>query len=480
MKLLHLCLPATLLLLLSFVEVSACTCAGPRSLGAMGVGNFQPCGVYWSYDAVFIGRVEKLELVKNGDQISHLVAHLKVEKPIRGVDSSTVQVHTAAHTAACGYPFKEGESYFAYLRRGKDGKFSEWLCGATVPLSRADKDLDYLHAIENGEKGGRIFGYVTQLVQDSPVSERKYVGLADIPITLKNVRSADTSKPEFLGKEYRTKTGEDGFYIFYEIPAGIYLAEANTPANLPRNSARDTFQFPNYIVIDNERKRCGGIGFSVTTLGSISGKVVNSDGSLPRQKRISLLAADENGAIDARSGLSVWISPKDGSFTFDLVAPGRYTLAVNPRNCPDVHHGPAPEYGRSFYLGSDKPETAAFFDLKASEQKVLDVFKLQPTLKERYFSGIVVALDGTPVAGALVRLIDGDVNRCMALGGLADTKTDENGRFKLKGYNGFAYKLRGAIERKQNQSGFLQSELIVLPSSGADVGNIKLVLDREW
>lgn len=470
------------LLLLACLDVNGCTCAGPRTFGGK---NFQPCGIYWSYPVVFIGRVEKISYEKaisgNKEYYSRMIAHFSVNKAIRGVETDTVDIETVPSSATCGYPFEEGESYFVYVRRDeKSGKLVEHLCGATVRLSAAEQDIKYLNAIENGERGSRVFGNVTRLIQESYKSPRTAVGLDDIPIKLRSVKlNQDNNKLKYLDKQYRTATDSDGFYIYYGIPDGEYVVEAELPKDFRRLEQNlPSYQRPHYIKIENDKRRCGQSNFSVTTLSSIRGKVTNSDGSLPPQQYIWLLPVDDDGQAVFNSNYSpAWIFPKDGNYSFDLVAPGNYMLATNPKMCPNKHY--APQYGRTFYPGAGQASGAKIITVKESEEKFIDSFKLLPTLKERFFSGVVLSEDNKPVSGATVFLNEGNVNRCMVLSTLDETKTDEEGRFRLKGYDSYEYKLRAYIETKESRSRRLFSELIEVPSV-SNVDNLVLTLKHEY
>ncbi len=113
------------LITLSAVEADACSCAGPRY-----IKNFQPCGIYWSYDVIFIGLAEKVSIERVGTDektgYSKKVVQFSVDKAIRGVEGKTVEVETGLDGAICGYPFRQGEREFVYLQRGNDGKLVEW------------------------------------------------------------------------------------------------------------------------------------------------------------------------------------------------------------------------------------------------------------------------------------------------------------------------------------------------------------------
>jgi len=201
----------SLLVLLVGTKTSvACTCSG-RPQDVKGV---QTCGYYWYSEAVFIGLAEKVTIESGQMKVS-----FSVEKSIRGVNEKTVEVFTSASEGSCGYPFKEGERYFVYSRRREDGKLREGLCGPTVLLKDAEDDLNYVKELESGKLGSRIFGTVYEDKQKSYNDKRSFERLAGIEVTIRS----NTGKKN----KFRTKTDENGFYIFKEIPPDGYQVTAN-------------------------------------------------------------------------------------------------------------------------------------------------------------------------------------------------------------------------------------------------------------
>lgn len=55
----------------------------------------------------------------------------------KGVESSKVTVHTAADSAACGFPFEEGKDYIVYASELEDG-IQVYSCGLTSLLADAN------------------------------------------------------------------------------------------------------------------------------------------------------------------------------------------------------------------------------------------------------------------------------------------------------------------------------------------------------
>ena len=450
---------------LAVAEANACTCAGPRS-----VRNFQPCGVFWNSDVVFIGTAEKVSIGKDGG----MVVQFAVEKAIRGVEGQTVEVETSSSTAICGYPFKRGERYFAYLRRGKDGKLYEHLCGATVLLKDAAADLEYLREVESGDTGGKIFGNVFQTVRKSYKDQGEYSPIAGTKIFLKSVkvRYADNRKsPKYKKIELQTQTDDKGFYIFRHIPAGSYQVRAEFQNNL-RELYTSGDASGHYVAIDEDKRRCNSYNFNATAQGSLEGSVVTSDGQKPPQQYISLIPLDENGTPYGNySSLSTWINAESGRFFFNVVPPGKYFLAVNPENCPRSEHS---EFGKSFFPGIGSESGGEIISIAENEQKKVSNFRLLPTLKERIFSGVVLNAQKAPLSNAKVFLLAGN-DKCAGYSSLAETKTDESGRFQIRGYEGYKYKIRAYVEKPAR----LYSDLFSISAAGG-FENLELIVSKTY
>jgi hypothetical protein len=469
----------TVVYLLAFSDARACTCLGPRNF----VGkNFQPCSVYWASDVVFTGRVEKITYEKvngrAGINDSRMTAHFSVDKSIRGVEGNSVDVETSSSTASCGYPFKEAERYFVYVRKGADGRLTQHLCDPTVLLKDAEPDLEYLKAVEAGEEGGRVYGNVFRLLQASFRDSPSSISLVGAKIKLTSVNVIDATQkhqPRYIRRSFETTTDRDGYYIFMGIPNGMYKVEATLPRNL-RMLARSSGVPPHYVTIDEGGQRCGSANFETTSLASLEGRVINQDGSTPPQQYIWLLPVDESGKVLLDYYAYTWIT--NGKYHFDTVAPGSYVLAVNPKGCPNKYYGP--EYGPSFFPGVGTLVDATQIFVKDAEEKTANPFKLLPPLRERLFTGTVVTPDGMPVPGATVFLNEADANKCMVLSSLDESVTNDLGEFRLKGYEGFQYKLRAYIESKNSSSGRLYSDLIDISAVRDNGDHFQLILSHEY
>jgi hypothetical protein len=451
------------ILFIGIQTAEACKCAGRPQ----GVKGFQTCSSYWYSEAVFIGLAEKVSI-----ENYTMTVKFSVEKPLRGVTEKTIEISTSSNSASCGYPFKESERYFVYARRGSGGKLSVALCSPTVLLKDAEDDLEYVQELESGKSGSRIFGTVSEDKQKSYMDKRTFEGVAGIEITIK---SSSGKKNKF-----KTITDEKGFYIFKEIPFDSYKVTAKFPSGLREIVTREDL-INHFAGVNKDGIRCDSENFVATRQGSIRGKVVNFDGKGIEnswnpdspQPYVSLLPLDENNKVlSNRTFLEKWAYRDKFEFFFNIVPAGNYLLAINPNNCPYPNNG----MPTMFFPGVANQSEAKIITVKEGENLILEDFRALPNLKERWFSGEVVYADKTPASNVTVRLSDGNMNKCGNL--QSEVKTDEAGRFKIKGFESYEYKINAFTDRKNNQKQFYTKPFDVPKEGNSD--NIKLVLDATF
>ena len=437
-------------------KADACTCSG-RVQNSKG---YQPCWTYWISDAVFIGLAEKIS-IENG----RMKVSFSVEKSVRGVNEKTIEIFTSANTGTCGYPFKQGERYFVYSRRGQDGKLREGLCGPTVLLKNAEEDLEYVKEIESGKRGSRLYGSVHRIEKESYTARGSFVPLAGIEVTIKGKKN-----------KFKTQTDADGRYVFKEIPADIYRVTAKLPEGLREIVTREDLINHYAVIYDKNAPPCDSESFIATSQGSIRGKIINTDGTNPPQQFVSLVPIDENGkTAQFVSFQEVWANRQNGEYFFNAVPAGKYLLVINPKNCPHPTNG----YGTMFFPGVANVTDSKIIPVTNYQQITVEDFRLLPPLKERWISGVVLSADKTPVAAALVSLIDADRGQCGNFH--SEMTTDESGRFRLKGYESYRYQIRAytGVKNQGRQIPRFYSKLFVIPLNGGNE-NIELIVDSTY
>lgn len=440
-------------------QVTACTCSG-RPQNVKGV---EICSYYWYSDSIFIGLAEKVEI---DNKTGVMKVTFSVEKPIRGVSEKTVEVFTSAGGGMCGYPFKQGEKYFVYGRKDSNGKLSESLCGPTVLLENAEDDLEYVKDIEDGKLGTRIYGSVFEDKQPTLRDKRVFENVSGIEITVKSEEN-----------EYKTRTNERGNYLFKEIPFGSYQITAKFPDGFRELFIRADLT-THYASLHENGIRCGGENFRITKQGSIRGKVIkfpskeikNSWSPDLPQPQVALIPLDENNKIIPNSYFEEkWAFRDRFEYFFDTVPAGNYLLAINPKNCPYPNNG----VPTMFYPGVASQAEAKIITVKEGEQLLLKDFRSLPLLVERWFSGVVLNADRSPAANAVARLSDGDMNKCGNF--YLEVKTDEFGRFKIKGFESYNYRIDARTEKKDGQRQFYAKPFTI--TQNGESKDIQLILD---
>jgi hypothetical protein len=449
---------------------------------------------YWRANFVFTGVVEKFTAdnkiippnemtVTDSYQPVFNSVRFAVEKNYRGAAGKFVEITSS-------FNFKEGEKYFVYAVTGKDGKvyqLDNGECGKPpILLEDAKDDLEYAEEIAGGKLGTQISGFVYEVSQRLGTPRQK-IPLAGIEVTIKGERNSLT-----------TRTDEKGKYIFKNIPPGEYKITASTPKDLHEKPLNDLYLSyrgvkPHTVLIgestvdgfrlgSNEKpekyyRHWDSYSFVFTSLSSIAGKAVDSDGKVPPQQYVWLIPKF-NGKIDLDDNLrQVWTNPENGEFFFEDLPKGEYVIVVNRNNCHSNNH---PEYARNFFPGVSDLVNAEIITVSENQNITLKDFRLSPPLKERWFSGTVLAADKSPLVNATVFLMNSnqkDLNECFFVN--IETKTDEFGRFQLKGYEGYEYQIRASIPSFKQSSSELFSKTIELKTKDS-VENIELIVDSNY
>lgn len=409
---------------------------------------------YWQADLVFVGLVEKISVEDIETEQNSLITtdtykNLKnyyirftVEQSYRGDVDKTIELKS-------NFSFKEGEKYFVYAVRGKDEKIyklNDGICGKPpILLTDAQEDVEYAEEIASGKLGTRIYGFVYQDKQDSFKTLRQSIPLAEIEVTIKNPQNT-----------FKTKTDVDGKYVFKNIPFGEYKISAAIPEGMRQREIQNIWRLarPYSLFIgkvispissDSSEKTLfrysDSYNFGFTSLSSIAGKVVDKDGEIPPQQFLWLLPIDENGKSFSDSPAQyLWIDKTNGKFMFNAIPKGKYLIAINRLNC---HTDRNPEYRRTFFPGVSDEVDSEIVTVGENQNIQLKDFRLPQPLKERRFSGVVLSVDKTPLKNATVFIINSNSkspNKCFSE--VSEVKTDRFGRFTIKGYESYEYRIR--------------------------------------
>ena len=237
---------------------------------------------YRGADAVFTGQVEAISSdIDSWDK----VVRFSVESAFKGVQGRTVEVFTNSSEASCGYPFSPGQRYFVYSKRDRDGKLREGLCGPTVRLGEANRDLAYARAVMAGEKGARIVGAVVKVERASVMEYQKKSAMPDVGVTLERWDQPWKTVS-------RTVTDAEGRYEFKGVGEGNYRVRAMLPK--PGWEWTPDGKGKEHQVSISKETHCEIDSFIVTSDSSIRGRLVTPDGAPIPNQYMSLIPLDEN------------------------------------------------------------------------------------------------------------------------------------------------------------------------------------------
>ncbi len=125
-----------------------------------------PCYEFWRTDAVFAGKVKKVD---EGTSANDSRVIVDVVENFRGMDQT--RAVTGNYPTSCSHHFAEGESYLFYAALGKfysalgendGGSFGTSLCTRTTRLSDDLVDLEFLRAVQGGKSNYWIWGTISK------------------------------------------------------------------------------------------------------------------------------------------------------------------------------------------------------------------------------------------------------------------------------------------------------------------------------
>jgi hypothetical protein len=468
---------ATLALTSLANDAAACSCSDTDSV----------CTSFNGAPAVFIGLVEsvteeKAEVLRFGRKETvrvGLTAHFRVEEPLKGLSSATVDVVTGGSDADCGFPFVSGRRYLVYgyqteaaalgsalsrtvigpaPRTPPTGALRATICGRTRELSQAQDDVDLLRALRAGKPETRIFGSVARMARPPDVDEFliKYLG----PMAGVSVRA------EGAGRSFTTSTDANGRYRF-AAPAGTYTVTLQPPPGY--GPLFDPADVASRVTV-TERGCSAEHDFSLHLDGRVSGRVFDSSGRpVADQVKVSIVtrASAAKGLFGAerRSDYT-----KDGRYDIDGLPPGQYVIGVNIVDAP-AGHSP---YPTMYYPRAAELKDATTITLGEGQRLANIDLHLPAGLPPAVISGVVIGRDGSPAANANVVLHDGASGQ--SLFGL-EAKTDASGRFSIQAFLGRDYLVRAYVVENYLAGTGTQSKPIRVRTAGSTV-ELRIVLNQ--
>jgi|RhiMethySRZTD1v2_1073278.scaffolds.fasta_scaffold199997_2 carboxypeptidase family protein len=415
---------ASLLALTLLIHSStfACSCSGPDPT---------PCEAYGSAAAVFIGRAidgeERKEESGNGGKKRILLGgkvRFIVEQSFKGVYENEVEVITW-NGAQCGFgDFTKGERYLLYLNGDYNEGFRAHMCSGSKHISGASEDLKFLSSLTGKTCGARLYGAVGNFEMDYVRDNeglrsvvRVYNGVPEITVTARDNR----------GQILTAVTNREGAYEFTGIlPDVEYTVRAELPGYFQKT------QF-------TERKiqigacGCRRIDFPAIYDGSISGRVADPEGKPGARAQIEIVRTDEK-VSSIKTQVRSTITDKEGRFVLEGVPPGNYVLGVNITVAPRKDS----PYRPTWYPDAATRPEAKIIKVGPGEKLSGYDLVIPRRLAERTVEGTVIWPDGRPAARSYVYLSP-SAQPGLGSGGLRTIYTDNQGRFKITGYEGISY-----------------------------------------
>jgi len=229
-------------------------------------------------------------------------------------------------------------------------------------------------------------------------------------------------------------------------------------------------------IVLNDRG-CAREDFFAQNDSGITGHVFKPDGTPLAKANVELMPV-ERETIQRLGGDETWADEK-GEYELEEIPPGRYLLGINLSSSPSNEQ----PYPRTFYPGVTDRSTATVIEIGLG-QKLKDIdIHLPPQSIAHLICGFVVWPDGSLAKGVDIYLEDVDypgwcVNGC-------NTRTDQQGRFELKGFDGYKYRVvstaeKSSIDGKEKVNAYGVSESFQL---GTEMENLRIVLSlpgRPW
>lgn len=208
-------------------------------------------------------------------------------------------------------------------------------------------------------------------------------------------------------------TDANGDYVIAELGAIEYTVSVGGPGTPYKSKEKTTTAVANGTATAN-------FTLKDRTTGTLSGMVLTPEGeyySAPVCAK--LYTATKKNPI----GEVLTFGPEygDGSYTFDDVKPGSYTVQFE--DCDD---NPAKVFDTAFLGGVTLKADAAFVTIVAGQDSYENNFSFEPRSTTSTISGHVEKNNGTPLAGLVVQATDGITSSASAV-------TDAAGNYTITG-----------------------------------------------
>jgi len=365
------------------------------------------CERFWEGDAIGLATVASIQKTGYKRFVS-----LRLVEAFRGDPPSEVTFEDPE--TDCGVNFRSVGTELVWFYREND----KWKAYSDR-RGDAAADLAFARAMKNPPSVARVFGSVGRanprmLVIGGPPSM-----VAPLPGAIV-VASGPTGR-------YQMPVGKDGNFELSSLPPGQYeVAVEGLPPNLDDEP----------VSVALEGGQCKVIHFRPDTSGEISGRLVPG-GRMPSPAWVVLFAADaapKRADSDEyhREVARLFADDETGKFVFRHVHPGRYILAFQPGDPPDVD---VPYWPR-FYPSVEELPRAEIIEI-VEGHKVTDLeFEIGNEAERRKILIHAVWEDGTAAENVHLQLRNSKNASNITH---QDAYTDSKGEGELDAFLGISY-----------------------------------------
>jgi hypothetical protein len=352
------------------MAVAALACARD-AVACSCMSSGPPCQAAFQVDAVFIGTVRSIDLRKvpmdgMATPVDRRMVHIAVERVVRGVEGTVVDVWTGMGGGDCGFDFKAGERYVVYAWR-RDGALTTGICSRTRLLSDAAEDLAYFAALPSAPSAGVVSGTIVHFATRGPDVPTEKVPVADVQVLLRST-----------GGVFSGMTDPAGRYTIAHVPPGTYDFEVLPPSGFSR-------RFLGAHVELKDPRACVVQDFGLRYDGRVSGTLVDGRGKPVADLRVDIAPADrpEDRLPDSRA-----TSDAFGHFELTDVPPGRYIVGIGFTQYPND----GTVYPRTLFA------TAA--EVGAGAKLEIGGLTVPEPRRPYELTGVIVDVNGVAVPGA--------------------------------------------------------------------------------
>ena len=402
-----LCLPAVT------ESIQACQC---REYGT------PICAQFWRSDAVFIGQVVDIKPLKNKPDTvyTYVMVSFKVQESFRGASGPKVGVATA--TTMCDTKFKKGKQYLVYASLDdKTNQLFTGMCRGTTLAVDIDESLKELRKLAHREVEESISGRI---------KTNRYEGVPGIAVEVTSNDKTFKTMTTKYGEFSISLPSPGSFKVRVSVPYPVHLLDSSDDDLTVRSNqtkSGSTFEYD----VTLEKSQCSHLeldlfGTDPRATATVTGNVLTATGQSVAQGAVSLINGMDTGP-DYVARLN-----KDGSFSFEGVAPGEYHLVLNARNeVPEDYDAP---YARTYYPATEDRSEAR--KIQVVEGAVIEKLTIRVGLRmtERRVAGTVVWKGGRPLESAHVSVYSG--NKYVRY-----VSIDQNGRFNFILYGDYNYSI---------------------------------------